>query len=145
MSQLENFLSNSEEEAIINSIREAEKNTSGEIRVHIEQNCKGDVYEHAMEVFHYLKMDNTKEQNGVLIYVAVDKRTFVIYGDKGINDAVSTNFWNTTRDTIAFHFKNGEFSQGLIEGITKAGEELSKHFPWLHGDANELDNSISKG
>jgi len=145
MSVIENFLSASEEAAIVAAIREAEKNTSGEIRVHIEANCDSDVLEHAMEVFHYLKMDNTKDENGVLIYVAVNKRSFVIYGDKGINDAVASDFWDTTRDTIASHFKNGEFTEGLISGITKAGEELAKYFPWHHGDVNELDNSISKG
>ena len=145
MSAVENFLTASEEEAIVAAIRDAEKNTSGEIRVHIEANCNNDVFEHAMEVFHYLKMDNTKDQNGVLIYVAVNKRSFVIYGDKGINDAVDTNFWDTTRDIIADNFENGAFAKGLIEGIVKAGEELSNHFPWIHGDVDELDNSISKG
>jgi len=145
MSVIENFLSASEETAVITAIREAEKNTSGEIRVHIEANCDNDVLEHAMEVFHYLKMDNTKDENGVLIYVAVNKRSFVIYGDKGINNAVASNFWDDTRDTIATHFKNGEFSQGLISGISKAGEVLSKYFPWKHGDVDELENSISKG
>ncbi|SHG52182.1 TPM domain-containing protein [Winogradskyella jejuensis] len=145
MSNLENFLTASEEEAIVAAIRDAEKDTSGEIRVHIEQNCDNDVYEHAMEVFHYLKMDNTREQNGVLIYVAVDKKAFVIYGDKGINNVVGKDFWNTTRDTIASHFKNGQFALGLIEGIKKAGKELSEHFPWYHGNTDELDNTISKG
>ncbi|MBT8244533.1 MAG: TPM domain-containing protein [Winogradskyella sp.] len=145
MSNIEKFLTATEEEAVVDAIRNAEKDTSGEIRVHIEQNCKGDVYEHAMEVFHYLKMDNTKEQNGVLIYVAVDKKTFVIYGDKGINEAIDNNFWNATRDLIAHHFKRGNFAEGLIEGVKKAGQELSNHFPWYHGNANELDNTISKG
>ncbi|WP_299113109.1 TPM domain-containing protein [uncultured Winogradskyella sp.] len=145
MSNIENFLTASEEDAIVAAIRDAEKDTSGEIRVHIEQNCTGDVFKHAMEVFHYLKMDNTKEQNGVLIYVAVDKKSFVIYGDKGINEAVGKDFWDATKDSIAAHFKNGEFAQGLIEGIKKSGQQLSKYFPWFHGDSNELDNSISKG
>lgn len=145
MSNIENFLTASEEEAIIAAIRDAEKDTSGEIRVHIEHNCKGNVYEHAMEVFHYLKMDNTKDENGVLIYVAVDKKSFVIYGDKGINEAVDDNFWNSTRDVIVSYFKNGDFATGLIEGIRKAGQELSHHFPWNHGDTNELNNTISKG
>lgn len=145
MSVIENFLTTSEEEAIVAAIREAEQYTSGEIRVHIEKNCNTDILEHAMTVFHYLKMDNTKEQNGVLIYVAVDKRTFVIYGDKGINEVVGKEFWNSTRDVIANHFKKGEFANGLIEGIKLAGKELSQHFPWLHGDTNELDNSISRG
>ncbi len=145
MSTLENFLSASEEEAIVEAIRHAEQKTSGEIRVHIEQNCDMDTFEHALEVFHYLKMDNTKAQNGVLIYVAVDKREFVIYGDKGINAIVGEDFWNSTRDIMASHFKDGKFSLGLIAGIQKAGEELSKHFPWQYGDKDELDNTISKG
>lgn len=145
MSKIENFLSASEEEAIVAAIRDAEKNTSGEIRVHIENTCNNDVFEHAMEVFHYLKMDNTKEQNGVLIYVAVSKKEFVIYGDKGINEAVGNDFWNSTKDTIANHFKNGEFAKGIIKGVENAGEELSRYFPWMHGNEDELDNSISKG
>ncbi|MDG1661605.1 MAG: TPM domain-containing protein [Winogradskyella sp.] len=145
MSNIENFLTASEEGAIVSAIRDAEKDTSGEIRVHIEYNCDTDVFEHAIEVFHYLKMDNTKEQNGVLIYVAVDKKAFVIYGDKGINESVSDNFWNSTRDTIASYFQKGEYAQGLIEGITKAGKEMSKNFPWIHDDTDELDNTISKG
>lgn len=145
MSQVEDFLTETEEEEIIEAIRKAEENTSGEIRVHIEQSCDMDVYEHALEVFHFLKMDNTKLQNGVLIYVAVANKEFVIYGDKGINDLVDSNFWNSTRDKIAQQFKNSNFKQGLIDGVIEAGKVLSKHFPWQHGNPNELDNSISKG
>ena len=145
MSVLEDFLTANEEEAVVEAIRKAEQKTSGEIRVHIETSCDTDIMEHAMEVFHYLKMDNTKDENGVLIYIAIKKRAFVIYGDKGINDKVGISFWNSTRDTIAQHFQNGEFSKGLIKVIEKAGEALSKYFPWQHGDMNELDNSVSKG
>ncbi|APY07772.1 hypothetical protein BWZ20_05435 [Winogradskyella sp. J14-2] len=145
MPHIEDFLTQQEEQEIIEAIRIAERETSGEIRVHIEQKCNMDIYEHALEVFHYLKMDNTKEQNGVLIYVAVDNKAFVIYGDKGINDIVGTDFWNSTRDKIVFQFKNGNFKQGLIDGIIEAGKVLALHFPWKHGDHNELDNSISKG
>lgn len=145
MPYIEDFLSQQEEQEIIEAIRIAERETSGEIRVHIEQKCNIDIYEHALEVFHYLKMDNTKEQNGVLIYVAVDNKTFVIYGDKGINDVVGSDFWNSTRDKIAFQFKNGNFKQGLIDGVIEAGKAIALHFPWKHGDNNELDNSISKG
>jgi uncharacterized membrane protein len=145
MSKLEDFLSSKDEERIVEAIRNAEKSTSGEIRVHIEKKCTNDIFEHTMEIFHDLKMDNTQQQNGVLIYVAVENKSFVIYGDKGINDVVDENFWNSTRDIITSHFKTGNFVEGLIEGIEKAGKELSHHFPWLHGDTNELDNSISKG
>ncbi|NRD21550.1 TPM domain-containing protein [Winogradskyella eckloniae] len=144
MSNLEDFLSAQDEERIVEAIRKAEQHTSGEIRVHIEKQCKQDIFEHTLEVFHYLKMDNTKAQNGVLIYVAVEDRTFMIYGDKGIDAKVNQEFWNTTRDIISKHFKEGNFVEGLINGIDNAGKELSKHFPWVHGDTNELDNTISK-
>lgn len=145
MSKVEDFLTKKEEEEIVEAIRTAEKNTSGEIRVHIEKSANGDSFNRALEVFHYLKMDNTKAQNGVLIYVAVEDKHFVIYGDKGINDVVPKNFWDSTKDVIQSHFKAGNFKQGLVEGILKAGLELEKHFPWEHGDVNELPNQISKG
>jgi len=145
MSKVEDFLTTAEEQDIVAAIRDAEKRTSGEIRIHIERDSELDAFERAMEVFHYLKMDNTKLQNGVLIYVAVDAKTFVIYGDKGINDVVPTNFWDSTKDLMQSHFKASRFKQGLIEGVLKAGEQLEKHFPWIHGDANELPNEISKG
>lgn len=144
MPTIEDFLSATEEAEIIEAIRIAEKTTSGEIRVHIEKNCTIDVYQHALDVFHVLKMNNTKLQNGVLIYVALNKKEFVIYGDKGINAVVDSDFWNTTRDKIATQFKAGDFKQGLINGINEAGKVLSKYFPYTQGDSNELDNSISK-
>ncbi|MFV0540896.1 MAG: TPM domain-containing protein [Aestuariibaculum sp.] len=145
MSKVEDFLSEKDEQDIINAIRTAERNTSGEIRIHIENTAKGNAFDRALEVFHYLKMDNTKAQNGVLIYIAVLDQTFAIYGDKGINDIVPKNFWNSTKDIIQAHFKVGRFKQGLIEGVLKAGEVLEKHFPWKHGDIDELPNQISKG
>ena len=145
MSEIEAFLSAEEEQEIIKAIRIAEQNTSGEIRIHIENSTKLDAFDRAMEVFHYLKMDNTKQQNGVLIYVAVKDKTFVIYGDKGINDVVPAGFWDSTKDVIQSHFKHGNFKQGLIEGVLKAGKQLEIHFPWIHGDQNELPDDISKG
>lgn len=145
MSEIEDFLSAEEEEEIIKAIRIAEQNTSGEIRVHIEKTSTTDAFNRAMEVFHYLKMDNTKLQNGVLIYVAVDDKTFVIYGDKGINDVVSDDFWDTTKNIMQSHFKLGSYKKGLVEGILKAGVVLEKHFPWVHKDHNELSKDISKG
>tara|TARA_R110002049_G_scaffold211790_1_gene382755 strand:- start:2143 stop:2580 length:438 start_codon:yes stop_codon:yes gene_type:complete len=145
MSKVEDFLSKVEEDEIIEAIRIAELNTSGEIRVHIEKTSKKDAFDRALEVFHYLKMDNTKEQNGVLIYVAVEDKTFVIYGDKGINDVVPKDFWDSTKNIMQSHFKSSNFKQGLVDGILKAGKELEKHFPWEKGDINELSDEISKG
>jgi len=144
MSRVEDFLTAKEEQEIVQAILDAEKNTSGEIRVHIEAHTRNDHVNRAKEVFHLLKMDNTKEENGVLIYVAVNDKKFAIYGDRGIDQVVPKDFWNTTKDIIESHFKNGRFKQGLIDGILKAGKELEDHFPWNHGDANELSNEISK-
>ena len=145
MSKVEDFLTKEEERAIVEAIRMAEKNTSGEIRVHIEKTTSIDSYERAMEVFHLLKIDETQLKNGVLIYLAVKDKSFVICGDKGINDLVPKDFWDTTKDVMASHFKNGNFKQGLVDGITKAGEQLQKYFPFEEDDTNELSNEISKG
>lgn len=145
MSKVEDFLTQAEEQEIVAAILEAEKDTSGEIRVHIEAHTRENHYERAKEIFHLLKMDNTKQGNGVLIYVAVHDRKFVVCGDKGINDVVPTGFWDSTKDIIETHFKKGQFKQGLVAGILEAGKELKVHFPWHANDTNELSNEVSKG
>jgi uncharacterized membrane protein len=145
MSKVEDFLTQEEEHAIVEAIRVAEKNTSGEIRIHIEKTTSKVPFDRALEVFHELKMDETQLQNGVLIYLAVADKKFVICGDKGINDLVADDFWDTTKEVMKIHFKNGNFKQGLIDGILMAGEQLKKHFPWSEDDTNELSNEISKG
>lgn len=143
-SGVEAFLTAQEEQEIILAILEAELNTSGEIRVHLESTSKIDHYLRAQEVFHVLKMDNTRERNGVLIYVAVADHKFVIYGDEGIDKAVPDDFWDTTRDIMATHFQKGEFKKGIIAGIESTGKELKAHFPWDPNDRNELPDAISK-
>lgn len=145
MSKVEDFLTKEEEQEIVEAIRIAEKNTSGEIRVHIEKTTSLDAYDRAREVFHELKMDETELKNGVLIYLAVDDHHFAICGDKGINDIVGADFWNCTRDAMLTQFKQHQFKQGLVDGILRAGEQLKKYFPWQEGDSNELSNEISKG
>ena len=145
MSKVEEFLSEKEEGEVVEAIRMAEKATSGEIRVHIEKSHgEVDIFERAIEVFHLLKMDNTKQENGVIIYVAIENRDFVIYGDKGINEVVPNDFWESTKDAIVAQFKTGNYKQGLIDGILKAGEQLNKHFPWSEDNTNELSNTISR-
>ncbi|MFB9079071.1 TPM domain-containing protein [Flavobacterium procerum] len=145
MSKVEDFLSKEEEQEIVNAIVEAEKNTSGEIRVHIEKTTSKAHYDRALEVFHDLKMDETRLQNGVLLYFAVEDQKFVICGDKGINDVVADDFWNCTKDIMVNHFKAGNFKQGIVDGILNAGEQLKKYFPSTEDDTNELSNEISKG
>ncbi|AXT19136.1 TPM domain-containing protein [Flavobacteriaceae bacterium AU392] len=140
---VEDFLTASEEQEVIEAIRLAEKNTSGEIRVHIEKTSNNTLNKRALEVFSILKMHNTKLRNGVLIYVAVEEKAFVIYGDKGINDVVSSDFWNTTKKSIEDHFKNKNFKQGLVTGIETAGIQLKKYFPVTGINEDELPNEIS--
>jgi len=145
MGKVEEFLSKEEEQEIISAIVTAEKNTSGEIRVHLEASADKDHSERALEVFHLLEMNATKDANGVLIYVAVNDKKFVIYGGKGINDVVPKDFWDNTKDVIQSHFKKGNFKQGLIDGILSSGQELKHHFPYQQDDVDELSNEISKG
>ena len=145
MSKVEEFLTKKEEEEIVEAIRVAEKNTSGEIRVHLEKKITNDAIDRAVEIFNELKMYNTKDANGVLIYVAVKSKQFAICGDNGINKVVPSDFWESTKNIMASHFQNGNFKQGLVDGILKAGEQLKKYFPYQDDDTNELSNEISKG
>lgn len=145
MAKIEAFISREEEQEIISAIKVAEKNTSGEIRVHIEASTEKNHDERALEVFYLLEMNKTKDKNAVLIYVAVKDKKFVICGDKGINKLVPEGFWTTTKDIMQNHFKQGNFKQGIVDGILKAGEELKEHFPWQIDDEDELSNEISKG
>lgn len=142
-SKVEEFLTAQEEAEVIAAICEAEKNTNGEIRVHLEPHSTIDPFDRAAEVFDLLAMHETKNRNGVLIYVAVEDRTLVILGDTGINDVVPVHFWESTKDAIIEQFKKGFIKQGLVNGILKAGEQLKAHFPFKNGDANELSNEIS--
>ncbi|MQP25509.1 TPM domain-containing protein [Flavobacterium sp. LMO8] len=144
MSKTEEFLSKEEEQEIVNAIVIAEKNTSGEIRVHIEENNTKPPFERAQEVFHLLKMDETELKNGVLFYICMQSKSFAIIGDKGINDLVEPNFWNSTKDLVIEKFKEGQYKNGLIKGIIEAGEQLKKYFPYNHDDINELSNEISR-
>ena len=144
MSKTEDFLSKAEEQEIVQAIVEAEKNTSGEIRVHIEEHTEKSPLERAQEVFFELKMDETQDRNGVLFYICVSDKKFAILGDKGINEAVESDFWDCTKDTVIANFKEGKFKKGLVEGILRAGERLKKNFPYQSDDTNELSNEISR-
>ena len=145
MSKVEDFLTAEEEHRIIEAIRTAEKTTSGEIRVHIENSATLDALTRVKELFYLLKMDNTKEANGILFYVAIETRSFAIYGDKGIDERVPENFWKSIIAILEKHFKKSEFTLGLVNGIIATGNQLQKHFPWTMDNKNELKDEISKG
>lgn len=140
--KVEDFLTAAQEQAIIEAIRTAELLTSGEIRVHLESTCDEPIAR-AQELFHLLKMDNTKEENGILFYVAVDDKKFALIGDTGIHKQVGDDFWIAVRDVVLSRFRESEFQKGLIEGIELVGQKLAVHFPWDVNDTNELSDQIS--
>lgn len=137
------LISQEKANAIAAAIKKAEKNTSGEIRVHIEAHCKKDSVQRAIEVFHQLEMQKTALRNGVLIYVAILDKTFAIIGDEGINNKVPADFWETTKEAMVEHFKREKIVEGIIEGITLAGEKLKAFFPYQRNDQNELSDEVS--
>lgn len=138
------FFSRAEEERIVETIRQAELCTSGEIRIHLHtSHCTKDPQENALDTFYRLGMDKTALHNGVLIYLATKEKQFVIMGDKGINEKVADDFWDSTRDKMQQHFRKGDFVTGLCEGIQEAGSQLQYHFPYQSDDENELPDEIS--
>lgn len=136
-------LATAQEKELLDAIAVAESKTSGEIRVHIENRLAGTVLARAAEVFAQLGMDKTDERNGVLFYIAITDRKFAVIGDKGIDEKVPAAFWDTVRDAVQQHFKDGDFVGGLALGVTMAGDELAKNFPRNADDKNELSDDIS--
>ena len=145
MAKTEAFLSKEDEQEIVQAIVSAEKNTSGEIRVHIEERSEKAPLDRAQEVFFELHMNETKDRNGVLFYVGISDKKFAIIGDEGIDKVVESDFWDCTKDIVIANFKGGNYKKGLVEGILRAGERLKKYFPYQSDDMNELSNEISKG
>ncbi len=139
------FFSIEEKKAIKGAVEEAERNTSGEIRVHIENNCKGEVLDRAAYLFKQLGMEKTELRNGVLFYLAIKNQQFAILGDRGINAGVPEKFWDEIAQMMTEKFKEGKFTEGLEQGILKAGKKLKEHFPYQKDDVNELSDEISFG
>src|SRR5450759_336826 len=137
------FFSKDQQAQILAAVKEAEMETSGEIRVHIESSLNGDVLDRAAWLFKKLGMHKTTERNGVLFYLAVNDRKFAIIGDAGINAKVPAGFWDDISELLKKNFKEGKFTEGLSEGILLAGKHLTLHFPHRTDDVNELPNDIS--
>jgi uncharacterized membrane protein len=142
---IQKYLSEGDQMQIVNAIRVAETNTSGEIRVHIEKDCKDDVLDRASYIFEKLEMHKTQLRNGVLFYLAVVDKKFAILGDGGINAKVPEDFWESTKNVVISKLKDGFIAEGLAEGILKAGEQLKTYFPYQEDDVNELSDEISFG
>lgn len=143
------FLTEAEQELVREAIAAAENRTSGEIRLHLERDVpakapvNGDAYLRAREVFAGLKMHETAERNGVLVYLATRSRKFAVLGDEQLHQRVGEGFWNDVRDLMAARFGEDRFVDGLCEGIALVGEKLRAHFPHREGDVNELSDEIS--
>jgi uncharacterized membrane protein len=137
------FFTQKQLDDIKQAVQRAELETSGEIRVHIEEVCKGDVLDRTAYLFQKLGMDKTKLRNGVMIYLAIKDRKFAIIGDAGINAKVSGDFWDNAKNIMLNDFKEGLFTEGLSKAIILAGEQLRNHFPHQGDDSNELPDDVS--
>jgi uncharacterized membrane protein len=138
------FLEQLDQPRIVEAIRNAERQTSGEIRVHVQPKTQGhEIRALAERTFERLGMTKTELRNGVLLFVACEEQKFVILGDEGINAAVPAGFWDDIAAKLTIRFKNGEFTDGIVEAIRSAGEELRHFFPRAAGDADELSNEVN--
>jgi uncharacterized membrane protein len=143
MPNARNFFTKEQQEDIRQAIMNAELDTSGEIRVHIENTCTGDALDRALVVFNKLEMEKTASRNGVLIYLAVKNRKFAIIGDTAIHQFVTESFWDSVRNKMLDHFRENRFTEGLIGAITETGKQLKTYFPYQTDDKNELSDEIS--
>lgn len=143
--QAQVFFTTEQKNAIRDAIVQAEGHTSGEIKVHIEPRCEGEVLARAAQIFEKLEMHKTALRNGVLFYLAYEDRRFAILGDAGINAVVPDDFWDNIKVDIQLRFRSGRFTDGLVEGIQKAAHQLARHFPLRADDRNELSDDISFG
>lgn len=143
MNQME-FLKGLDQDRIVAAIDTAEQQTSGEIRVHIQPTTRGaEIRTLGERTFERLGMTKTVLRNGVLLFIACEEQRFVILGDKGINEKVPAGFWDDIAARLTARFKAGEYTDGIVDAIHSAGEELKAFFPRAHGDVNELTNKIS--
>ena len=143
--KVKDFIGDKGKALIEQAIKEAELNTSGEIRVHLESKCSGDPLQRAVYIFNYLKMYRTQARNGVLVYVAVGSRKFAIIGDAGINAVVSDNFWDGIKEQMQQNFAAGNYVDGLVQAIRESGVSLKRYFPYQSDDINEQPDEISLG
>lgn len=138
-----NFFNQQEQSLLIDAIAKAELHTSGEIRLHLENFCLGNEVKAAQKVFTRLKMHQTAERNGVLIYIATLSRKVAIIGDEGIHQKLGAIYWEKLVEKLIQQFKVNKKAEGLADCIVECGEQLGKFFPRNEDDKNELSNSIS--
>jgi len=141
--QQKEFLALLDQQRVIDAIGVAEKQTSGEIRVHIQPKAQGEIRDVAERTFERLGMTKTALRNGVLLFIACEEQRFTILGDSGINEKVPAGFWDEIAAKLTIRFKAGEFTDGIVEAIHSAGDALRHDFPRGEGDVDELTNEIN--
>jgi uncharacterized membrane protein len=125
------------------AIQKAERRTSGEICVSVSRLFWGNVEKAADKAFGRLGMTKTKDRNGVLFFVVPSRRRFVVLGDEGIHVKVGQDFWQRVASRVSEHFRDGDFTTGLLKGIEEVGEQLAAHFPYdSKADVDELTNDV---
>lgn len=141
------FFSPEEKELIVAAIQAAEQRTSGEVRVYVETHCRFvDPLDRALEIFHGLKMNETKDRNAVLVYVAMKDRQLAIYGDEGIHQKVGSEFWKEEVRKMVQDFHTKGYAEGIAHIVTEIGKALITHFPYNRStDKNELSDDIVFG
>jgi len=137
------LVSAADEIRLIKSIQLAELKTSGEVRVHIDKTCKGDALEECKLKFTKLNMHETKDRNGILFYLAINSKSFAVWGDEGIHQKVSDEFWKSITDCAIGYFKQNDLITGIEKAVEMCGEKLKVYFPIEADDKNELSNEIS--
>jgi uncharacterized membrane protein len=138
------FFSKLDSDRIVSAIAEAERRSSGEIRVHVTLRKPDDLESRARHRFERLGMTNTAERNGVLFYIAPAVRRFQILGDSGIHERCGPDFWKEVAAEMEESFRRGEFTEGVVRGVGKVGDLLTRHFPRSKADQNELPNAIDE-
>lgn len=136
------FLAALDQPRIVAAIGDAEKQTSGEIRVHVQPKAAGDLRKFAERTFERLGMTKTAARNGVLLFIASEEQRFVILGDKGIDAKVPAGFWDEIAAKLTIRFQAGQFTDGIVEAIHSAGSHLGQFFPRAANDVNELSNEL---
>lgn len=137
------FIAGLDQQRIVNAIGDAERRTSGEIRIHVQPKVLGaDLRDLAERTFERLGMTKTALRNGVLLFVASEDRKFVILGDKGIDDKVPAGFWDDIAAKLTIRFKNDEFTDGIVDAVSAIGEHLAAYFPRSADDVDELSNEL---
>ena len=137
------FLASLDQPRIVEAIAHAEKQTSGEIRVHVQPKAGEDIRKYAERTFERLGMTKTALRNGVLLFIASEQQRFVILGDRGIDEKVPAGFWDEIAAKLTIRFKAGEYTEGIVEAIHSAGDNLGRFFPRAADDRNELTNEIN--